>query len=50
VAKRLLAANVVMMIHSVIGGPWMPDDVVMGMSLSVTIGCSVQWSTPAENK
>jgi hypothetical protein len=34
----LLATNVAIMIHSEIGGPWMPELVVMGMSLSVKMG------------
>lgn len=36
--------------HSAIGGPWMPDDVVMGMVVDLKIGLETSLSTPAERR
>lgn len=32
------------------GGPWMPDEVVMGMRVEVKIGLETSLSTPAERR
>ena len=37
-------------IHSEMGGPWMPELVVMGMSEEVRMGCWAKWSMPAEKR
>ena len=36
-------------VHSAIGGPWMPELLVMGIRVSLTIGLERRWSTPADN-
>ena len=38
------------MTHSEIIGPWIPDEVVSGISVSVYIGLSLIWSVPAVMK
>jgi hypothetical protein len=36
--------------HSEMGAPWMPEDVVIGMSVEVKRGWEVKWSMPAERR
>lgn len=36
--------------HSEIAGPWMPEEVVMGMLVWVKRGWETKWSTPAERR
>ena len=49
-AKCLDDARQALRIHSEIGGPWMPEDVVMGMVECVKIGWLAKWSMPAEKR
>ncbi len=36
--------------HSEIVGPWIPEEVVMGISVSVKRGWETKWSMPAERR
>lgn len=48
--KFLLKARQEDNIHSEMGGPWMPELVVMGMSEEVKMGWWAKWSMPAEKR
>jgi hypothetical protein len=39
-----------MRIHSEMVGPWIPEEVVIGMSVRVKSGWETKWSTPAERR
>lgn len=39
-----------MMVHSAIGGPWMPELEVRGMEVSLTMGWERRWSRPEERE
>lgn len=38
------------MVHSAIGGPWMPELEVRGMEVSLTMGWERRWSRPEERE